>query len=180
MAETDFFGEGESQIYVGKLYLILIAKQMAKILMSQMDSMLMKGDRILIWLTDLRIFYDLIDNQLKIRESKKEFETIEYRLINNKLEKVSINIPEKDKFVHWFNQIESMYERNMKIQETGENSLLKYNNDKKILLELSRCTRELYHEANKKHLIMPDVKLDMKELAKGEWVDRDFKKELYK
>ena len=175
----DFFSEGESQIYVGKLYLILIAKQMARILMSELDATVYKGDRILVWLTDLKLFYDLIDNQLKLRNSDKEIDFQQYKLVNNRLEKVDIKLKEKEKFEFWFSEIELMYERNQKIENVDHNRIVKYTNDKKILLELSKCTRELYHEANKRHLIMPDVKMDMKELAKNDWIDRGESKELY-
>ena len=179
MDNNSFLPEGESQIYVGKLYLLLIARQMANIMEVQIEALRNKGDSIILWLNQIRAFYDLIENQLKLRKSEDEIDFFRYDIINNKLIKTEIKIPQKEKFERWFNEIESMYERNSRIQSNETNFMLKYNNDKKILLELSKCTRELYFEANKKHLIMPDVKVDMKELAKSGWVDREKKKELY-
>ena len=73
-----------------------------------------------------------------------------------------------------------MIERNSKVIEvsTPNNPYSKkYLNDKQILLELSKCMRELYKDANRKHLIMPEGMKNMKELAKEEWIDRDVKKD---
>lgn len=179
MTNKDFFDEGESQLYVGKLYLILIAQQMTNILRAQLDALLYKNDHVLLWLNQLKAFYDIIENQLSVKDSNKEIEFFEYKMIKGNFVKSDITIKIKEKFEKWFSEIEKMFERNKSIESLDENLKFKYNNDKKILLELSRCQRELYIEANKKHLIMPDVKLNMKELAKSDWIDRDTKKNLF-
>ena len=53
-----------------------------------------------------------------------------------------------------------------------------YNKEHFILLEIGECQRELYREIEKKHLIMPPEKENMKDLAKSDWIDRESKKEL--
>lgn len=175
----DFFEDGESQLYVGKLFLLLVAKQMGNILQAEIDAMLYKKDHILIWLNQLRAFHDLVENQLKIRNSEKEIPFYTYIINGTKLEKLEVTIKEKYKFEKWLEEIEKMFERNMRTESLDINERAKYINDKKILFELSRFQRELYHEANKKHLIMPDVKVNMKDLAKSDWIDRDVKKDLF-
>jgi len=179
--KADFFSEekGESQFNLGKPFLIGVANQINNIRLSEREAFTNKGDFILMWLTELRCFYDMIESQLKLRWSKDDVELFEYQLINNKLIRVKKTVPEKRKFVEWFNEIEKMYERtwSMSRYDTGNSKILLYKKWQAVLLELSEVTREVYAEAEKRHLIMPNLKVDMKELAKAEWIDRAFTKE---
>jgi hypothetical protein len=179
MPGGDFFAEekGDSQLNIGKPYLISIANQVNHIRIAERDAFINQGNFILGWLIELRCFYDLIENQLKVRSSKKETELFEYKLIDNKMQRTKKTVLEKEKFLFWFIEIEKMFERVSLMQDTEISNFAKYKKYKEILVELSEVTREIYAEANKRHLIMPDLKVDMKELAKSEWIDRDFKRD---
>jgi len=176
----DFFSEekGESTLNMGKPFLIGVANQINNIRLSEREALRYKGDEILKWLTELQCFYDMIESQLKIRNSKVECDLFGYEMVDNKLTKIIRKVKENEKFPEWFEEILKMYERVGMIMKTGNPSeILIYNKYKKILVELSKVTRELYAEADKRKLIMPNVKMDMKELAKAEWIDREFKKD---
>ncbi len=176
----EFFEEDktESSFNMGQPYLIGVANQMNIIRVAERDAFRYKGDAILFWLTELRCFHDLVHSQLRIRNSTKEIELFEYKMENNKLVRIKRMVKEPDLFIEWFSEIEKMYEKITIIKDIGEmTNYLKYKKYKAILLELSEVTRELYHYADKRKLIMPNVKMNMKDLAKSEWIDRDFKKE---
>ena len=171
---------GDSQIYVGIKYLGIVAAQIEAIRTAERFAHINKKESCAVWLNELRIFYDLIENRTDIPHSKEKVKLFEYVLVDNRLEKKEIEVEEKVKYEVWFAEIEEMIERNSQvINVAGGNpfSSKKYKNDKQILFELSRCMRELYRDANRKHLIMPEGMRDMKELAKNEWIDREQKKE---
>ena len=75
--------------------------------------------------------------------------------------------------------IETTWRMNTGENQTDQAKRLMFNKEHQILLEIGECQRELYREIEKKHLIMPPEKEDMKELAKSDWIDREIKKELY-
>jgi len=179
MIEKDFYSkEGESTIYVGKLYLLEISAQIRNIRLSQREALLYQEEKVMSWLIELMCFYDLIENQLSLKNSDKKIKFFTYKLENQKMRKIEIEIEEKNKFLRWFDEIEQMYMRTAKMNIGEEFDNIKYKKYKEILVELSRCYRELMAEANKKHLIMPDVKVDMKELAKSDWIDREVKEKI--
>ena len=180
-SKGDFFDDkGESAFNVGKPFLIIIADQINVIRRAEREAFftsLTEIPNVYPWLIELRVLYDLIENQLKIRKSKKLIDIKEYVSENGKLTKINKQIEEQYKFLNWFLQIEKLFEINMYMQSFNPNRKTEYLKNKQILLELSECTRELLAEANKRHLIMPDLKVDMKQLAQSEWIDRDFKKD---
>jgi len=172
--------DGDSPLYVGIKYLGLIARQMQLILEAEDEAYERKGEYCLKWLNRLRGFYNLVANKTDVDKSEKEIILFEYKLIGKKLQKVDIKIKEKEKYAKWFTEIEMMIERNFSIVDIQVGNFFKsprYLNDKKIILELGTCERELYRDANSKHLIMPEGLQDMKELVKNEWLDREAKKE---
>jgi len=173
--------DGDSPLYVGIKYLGLVADQIRLNKEAQRLALREKGDTLFEWLNELRTFYDLVANKTDIHLSTKKIEFFEYVSNNGHLERRRIEIKEKEKYEKWFEQIELMIERNLMIQVTNNDTAIfntiQYKNDKKIILELSRCTRDLLRDANAKHLIMPEGLQDMKELVKNEWIDREAKKE---
>ena len=177
--------DGDSQIYVGIKYLMIIAVQIDLIRQAQRKSLNEKGNNLFFWLNELRTFYDLIENRTNLfySEKKVKIDSWKFEETTKKLEKIEIKVDEKYKYEKWFEEIEKMIERNSNVLPmSGMNvyQSAKYLNDKKILLEMSRCQRELLRDANSKHLIMPEGMKDMKALAKSEWIDRESKKDLAK
>jgi len=171
---------GDSQIYVGIKYLGIVAQQIETIRNASRFAYNQKSNACLFWLNELRIFYDLIENRTDIHQSKEKIKLFEYVLQDNKLIKKEIEVKESEKYEYWFSEIEQMIERNSQVLDVNSNNPTtskKYLNDKHILFELSRCMRELYRDANRKHLIMPEGMKDMKALAKSEWIDREQTKE---
>ncbi len=173
--------EGSSPIYVGISYLKIVASQMDFMRKTASFAYKDKGDYLFIWLNEMRTFYDLIESRTGIPYSNKEINFFEYKFEDNILKKCEIKIKEKQKYIHWFNEIESMIERNwnVKIVGGGINPFKekRYLNEKEILSELSKCMRSLMRDANDKNLIMPEGQKDWKTLAKNDWIDRDQKKE---
>ena len=172
--------EGDSPLYVGINYLKLVSMQMNEVRLAQKNSLINKADSLFSWLNELRVFYDLIENRTDLPYSEGETDLYKFEMINNKMEKVPMKVKNKEKYEFWFEEICKMIERNTSVNiMPGTNIYLqaKYLNDKKIILELSRCTRELFKDANSKKLIMPEGMKDMKQLTKDEWIDRDPTKE---
>lgn len=171
--------EGDSLLYVGIRFLKLVAEKMKKIEEITGEAWINKGDTCMLWLYQLRGFFDLIESRTGLRNSEKEIILFEYKLNKEKriYERIDFKIKEKLKYDKYFDEIEKMIERTqMIINAGGESTLKRYNKDKEVLKELSRCTRELFSDANKNHMIMPEGIKDIKELAKKEWIDREQKK----
>jgi len=169
--------DGNSVLYLGIRFLRLVGKKMEKIEEATENAWINKGDSCMLWLYQLRGFNDLIESQTNLRNSKKKITMFEYKFINEKMRRQNVEVEEKDKYEKYFDEIEKMIERCQMIKESGkEGQLLRYNKDKEALKELSSCTRELFKDANKSHLIMPEGLKDLKEIAKKEWIDRDGKK----
>lgn len=169
--------DGNSPIYMGISYLKILAAQIDLIRQAAREAYNYVDEKIFFWYNELRVFYDLVENRTGLDNSTKKIKTFEF---NTDWTFKDIEIEEKDKYEHWFLQIEAMFERNAIVQEvtvTNKFQSAKYKNNKKITLELSRCFRELMRDANLKHLIMPEGQKNMKDLTKDEWIDRDFKKE---
>lgn len=172
--------EGDSQIYVGIKYLGIVAQQIDFTRLAEREA-LSNQEKIMLWLIELRTFYDLIEARTGLQLSEKEIDGFEYKLNDKQqLERAEKKIKEKDKYENWFNEIEKMMERNSQVSRIGGANPYaekKYLNNKKILLELSRCHRELMRDANKRHLIMPEAIKNMKAKVTSEWLDRDAKKD---
>ena len=175
--------DGDSQIYVGIKYLGIVAQQINEVRIAQKMA-LHSTEFIRLWLNELIVFYDLVENRTGIQHSKEIIKAYDYTFNsqNNSLDKVEIEIEERNKYPFWFKEIEEMIERNevvVDIQGANKFKSAKYINYKKIKEELSRCYRELMRDANKRHLIMPEGIKDMKQQIKEEWLDRDIKKEFF-
>jgi hypothetical protein len=175
--------EGDSAIYVGIKYLGIVADQLNQVRLSEKYALRNKGLAVFDWLLELRVLFDLVEARMGTHISTNEIDSFKYEmnLPTHKLEKVNIKIKENEKYEHWFNEIEKMIERNA-VNVTAVNNINAYNNpkyinDKKILFELSRLTRELLIDANKHHLIMPEGQRDMKSMVRDKWLDRDKIKE---
>ena len=173
--------EGDSQIYVGIKYLGIVAQQINEIRMAEKLA-LADHNLIRLWLNELITFYDLVENRTGISSSKDKVKMFDYTFDarTNSLERVEVEVYEKDKYTFWFREIMEMIERNSLVKEiSGTNPFLQksYINNKKILEELSACQRELMRDANKRHLIMPEGIKDMKKQVSEEWLDRGVKKE---
>ncbi|HDK42505.1 MAG TPA: hypothetical protein ENG87_03940 [Candidatus Pacearchaeota archaeon] len=168
--------DGDSPLYVGIKYLGIVAEQIKLIKDAQRNALIMKGDTLFLWLYELWTFNDLVSNKTDLAFSKNEIDFFEFKMVKEKMVKCPIKIKEKDKYETWFKEIEKMIERNSIIADVGGNNpfmQLRYLNDKKIIVELSKTTRELFRDANSKHLIMPEGQQNMKELVKKEWIDRE-------
>lgn len=163
---------GESPIYAGTGYLALLVRQMDRISEASRESLRYGGDTLLGWLNELKVFHDLIGIEMDLSRSEKEVDFYRYVTENGIIIKIKEMIKEKDKYAIWFAEIESLVEKNQLITENDVSRLLKYNNDKRIKMELSDCQRALYRDGNRKHTIMPKGKESMKELAKESWIDR--------
>jgi hypothetical protein len=173
--------DGDSQIYVGIKYLGIVGQQIDFTRLAEREA-LNEHTKIMLWLNELRTFYDLIESRTGLSSSETEVDSFEYKLNENtkQLERTEKKIKEKDKYEHWFAEIERMVERNSQVAIINSNNPYqekRYLNNKKILMEVSRCHRELMRDANKRHLIMPEGVRDMKKQLSEEWLDRDVKKE---
>lgn len=181
MAKPDYENteEGISPIYVGNKYLFQVHEQMNLIRESQRRALSEKGDTTLLWLNELITFFDLIENRTGLRFDKTDAQVLVFRFKESKWCRVLLKVAVKEKYDIWFKEIEKLIEKNLAVQLSSENRKLKYNNDKRILIVLSHCTRELYRDANRNGLIMPPGMKNMKDLAKEEWIDRPEIKDLY-
>jgi hypothetical protein len=173
--------EGDSQIYVGIKYLGIVAQQINEVRISEKMA-LADHSQIRLWLNELVVFYDLVENRTGIDKSEAKIKSFEYVFDQktNSLNKEEKEVEEKNKYEFWFNEITKMIERNSAVNTIGgvaEYKQVSYMNNKKILSELSRCQRELLRDANKRHLIMPEGIKDMKKQISEEWLDRGVKKE---
>jgi hypothetical protein len=173
--------DGDSQIYVGIKYLGIVAQQINEMRMAAKMA-LANHEHLPLWLNELRVFYDLVENRTGLHLSKDEVELYEYKFNSkdNTMEQVKIKVQEKNKYEHWFSEIMLMLERNANVHTIGGTNPYmekKYLNNKKIITELSNCQRELLRDANKRHLIMPEGVKDMKGQVRNEWLDREVKKE---
>jgi len=167
--------DGDSPIYVGINYLRIVSSQIDYMRNSSREAYKNKGNFLFLWLNELRTFYDLVESRIGLDKSIKDIDLFEYKLVNKNWERVKIKIKEKYKYEKWFKEIELMIERNWVIDNIQVNNpftRIKYKNEKEILMELSRCMRELMRDANIKHLIMPEGQKDFKEIAKADWIDR--------
>lgn len=178
------FGK-ESALFIGTLWLGMIAKHMDEVRKAEDEAYSSdsgnRGELILKWLNKLRTLYDNIEFKTDISKHKEEieFEDFNFNFQEQKYTNSFIKIEKKYKFVKWFEKIKTKIEIVWRIPDEEPNLKLRYDKFHKILLEVGECQRELYMEIEKKHLIMPPEKEDMKELVKSDWIDRDSKKELY-
>ncbi len=144
--------EGDSLLYVGIRFLKLVAEKMKKIEEITGEAWINKGDTCMLWLYELRGFYDLIESRTGLKNSDKKIKISKYEY-NKKIEsyeKIETEITEKEKYDVYFDEIEKMIERAQKmINVGGETKINRYNKDKEVLKELSKCTRELFSDANK-------------------------------
>jgi hypothetical protein len=167
--------DGDSPIYVGINYLRIVSSQIDYMRNASREAYRTKGSFLFLWLNELRTFYDLVESRIGLDKSIKEIDLFEYIVVDKKWERKNIKIKEKQKYEKWFKEIELMIERNWVINDTQVSNpfqQVKYKNEKEILMELSRCMRELMRDANIKHLIMPEGQKDFKEIAKSDWIDR--------
>ena len=173
------FGK-ESALFIGTLWLGMIAKHMDDVRKAEDDAYRLMDNEIFNWLNKLRTLYDNVEFKTDIPNCKEEieFETLIFNPILNRYEKRIIKIPKKEKFIRWFEKIKLLIEVTWRMNDESS-KINKFNKEHKILLEIGECQREFYREIEKKHLIMPPEKQDMKELAKSDWIDRGVKKELY-
>lgn len=173
--------DGDSQIYVGIKYLGIVAQQINEMRIAGKEAR-RNHEQILNWLIELQTFYDLVENRTGIHNSVEKIKIKKYSLdaTKNILVPEEYEIEEKEKYEKWFYEITLMIERNtntMTVNSKNPLGDLKYLNNKRILMELSQCQRELMRDANKRHLIMPEGVKDMKQSVRNEWVDREAKKE---
>jgi len=174
------FGK-ESALFIGSLWLGMIAKHMDEVRKCEDEAYEKRSEFIYKWLNKLRTLYDNLEFKTDIPRYKEEIEFSNW-LFNpllNKHEKVIVKIQKKDKFLVWFEQIKSQIEITWRMDmENSQNNRNLFNKEHQILLEIGELQRELYREIEKKHLIMPPEKEDMKSLVKSDWIDRESKKEL--
>lgn len=175
--------EGDSSIYVGISYLRIVASQIDLVRQAEREALAFKGEFLFKWLNELRTFRDIIEMRSHLGYSEKEVDLDIYKSNGMELVKETKKIKERELYDLWFSEIEKMIERNMGVVSGQSNNPyfdIRYLNDKKIIIELSKCWRKLMIDANVKHLIMPEGMKDMKQLAKDEWIDRDAVKDFDK
>lgn len=170
------FGK-DSALFVGTLWLGMIAKHMDEVRKSEDEAYNLRGEFIYKWLNKLRTLYDNVEFKTDIPNYKDEidFKNWLYNPELNKYELKSVKIKHKAKFIIWFEQIKVQIESVWRMEQNEQNKRNIYNKEHHILLEIGECQRELYKEIEKKHLIMPPEKQDMKDLAKSDWIDREKK-----
>jgi hypothetical protein len=184
--DRDFFdknNDGESPIYVGIKYLVIIANQMNRV--REVESYALNRQSYsdqMVWLNELKIFWDLVENRTGMEYSEKEIDLFEMDFSKSDFPKTVKKIQEKQKYKLWFGMIERMIEINYsrvkyQAEQVSEFTSNLYKSNKVVLAELSDCTRSLFRDANRRNLIMPKGMENMKDLAKNEWIDRDAKKE---
>jgi len=165
----------ESSLFVGTLWLGMIAKHMDEVRKAEDDAWTtMDG---LVWMKKLRTLYDNVEFKTNVPHYKDDVEFTEIVIENGKVLSRKIQLKHPELFIRWFKKIEGMWERVNKIPRTSETSQVLLNNHKIVLDEISECQRALYREIEKKHLIMPPEREDMKELTKRKWIDRESNKE---
>jgi hypothetical protein len=171
----------ESAMFIGTLWLGMIAKHMDEVRKAEDEAYNERGDFIYKWLNKLRTLYDNVEFKTDIPryDDTIEFVNMLYNPEINKYEKKVVSIKKSDKFIVWFEQIKLQIEVIWRMDQNEQNKRSIFNKEHEILLEIGECQRELYREIEKKHLIMPPEKENMKELAKSDWIDRGVKKELY-
>lgn len=178
------FGK-ESAMFIGTLWLGMIAKHMDEIRKAEDEAYASnsenKGELILKWLNKLRSLYDNVEFKTDILRYKEEIDFEDFIYDANKQKYISnkIKIKQKEKFSRWFDKIKTKIEIAWRISNDNSTSKLRHDKFHKILLEIGDCQRELYMEIEKKHLIMPPEKEDMKDITKHQWLDRAKKKDLY-
>ncbi len=170
------FGK-DSAMFIGTLWLGMIAKHMDEVRKAEDEAYNVRGEFIYKWLNKLRTLYDNIEFKTDIPNYKEEidFNNWLYNPQLNKYELKSIKIKRQDKFIVWFEQIKLQIEIIWRMEQNESNKRNIYNKEHHILLEIGECQRELYREIEKKHLIMPPEKENMKDLAKSDWIDREKK-----
>lgn len=168
------FGK-ESALFIGTLWLGMIAKQMDEVRKAEDEAYEFMGEFVFKWLNKLITLYDNVEFKTDITRYKddKEFETLQFDKHNNRYDKVIIKVPHYQYFIKWFEKIQLMIEQSWRISDTSENKKIKFYKERNILYELGKCQREFYKEIEKKHLIMPPERESMKDLVKSEWVDRE-------
>ena len=179
MADIDTFYNkafgSESALFIGTLWLGMIAKHMDEVRKAEDEAYNNLGEFIYKWLNKLRTLYDNVEFKTDIPKYDKEieFDNWLYNPTLNKYELKTVKIKKKDKFIIWFEQIKLQIEIIWRMEQTEQNKRNIFNKEHHILLEIGECQRELYREIEKKHLIMPPEKQDMKNLAKSDWIDRE-------
>jgi hypothetical protein len=170
------FGK-ESALFIGTLWLGMIAKHMDEVRKSEDEAYNERGDFIYKWLNKLRTLYDNVEFKTDVPNYNEEieFKNWLYNPTLNKYELKTIKIKKKEKFIIWFEQIKLQIEMVWRMDKTEQNKRQIFNKEHFILLEIGECQRELYREIEKKHLIMPPEKENMKDLAKSDWIDREKK-----
>ena len=172
--------DGDSAIYVGIKYLVIVATQINDVRVSEKLALTFLDELHLVgWLNELKIFWDLVENRTGLDYSETE---IDFYKFDHDWKKIPIKIKEKEKYSTWFKLIESMIEKSAGGIETPSVNRFtnpKYKFQKEIVLELSECMRNLFRDANKRHLIMPQGQENVKDAVRREWIDRDKKKNLY-
>jgi len=171
------FGK-DSSLFIGTLWLGMIAKHMDEVRKAEDEAYLSEPlhrcENILKWLNKLRTLYDNVEFKTYIPTYTDEivFNNWLFNPILNKYEQKQVKIKKKDKFVTWFEQVRIQIESIWNIDRNGQNDRFIYNKEHHIIMEIGELQREFYREIERKHLIMPPEKESMKELAKGNWIDR--------
>jgi hypothetical protein len=165
----------DSALFIGTLWLGMIAKQMDDVRKAEDEAYNFRGEFIYKWLNKLRVLYDNVEFKTYIPSYKDEikFMNIKFDNVLNKFNDFETKIMKKDMFVIWFDKIQILNEILWKIEDNEQNKKSKFDREMRIITELGKCQREFYLEIEKKHLIMPPEKEDMKTLASREWIDRD-------
>lgn len=173
----------ESSLFVGTLWLGMIAKHMDEIRIQADLAFVEQGDHVGLWLKKLMNFYNQIEFQTDIpRYDIKKTQKIKLLVLNpssKKYEPKEEEIPIKDLYEKWFNKIQIMIDIYNKLPDNSHNRILRGNKAREINKELGVCQRSLYKEIQKKNLIMPPEKEDPKTLARKDWHDREKKLDLY-
>lgn len=181
MTDIDTFYEKtlgkESALFIGTLWLGMIAKHMDEVRKAEDEARSLAGNFIQKWLDKLYTLYNNVEFKTEIPYNKKnslprELEFLSYNTSLQKYQLTKKNIKLSEFFIKWFDSIQLMIDLKNKISETGENQRTIINKERQILLEIGKCQRSFYQEIEKKHLIMPPEKEDMKDVVKKEWLDR--------
>lgn len=178
------FGK-ESAMFIGTLWLGMIAKHMDDVRKSEDDAYSSisenRGELVLRWLNKLRTLYDNVEFKTDIPRYKDKIDFQEY-IFDSSLQKYivkTIEINKSERFIKWFEKIKLKIELAWRIEDNQQNAKIKRDKFHSILLDIGECQRELYKEIEKKHLIMPPEKENMKDITKDQWIDREKKKNLY-
>ena len=100
------FGK-DSALFIGTLWLGMIAKHMDDVRKAEDDAYEFMGEAIFKWLNKLRTLYDNVEFKTDIPKYDKEieFDNWLYNPTLNKYELKTVKIKKKDKFIIWFEQI---------------------------------------------------------------------------